>query len=225
MMLMPSSHSSAIIHYWAGKYPNRIGWLFGPSAMKKTKLRKWIPFALDNDAFSAWTNGTEWDEGAWFKMLENIKRSAFTPLWALVPDVVADKDKTLEKWRRYAGFVDEMGWSKAFAVQDGMVPSDVPDNADIVFVGGTTEWKWRSLSMWSSEFLRIHVGRVNSLDRLWTCEDLGVESVDGTGWFRDSAEGYRMQQIELWLNNERRNMEMFTMCELTGAEARKEETK
>ena len=30
----------------------------------------------------------------------------------------------------------------------------------------------------------VHVGRVNSMKRLRVCEDLGVDSVDGTGWFR-----------------------------------------
>ena len=43
LMVMPSNNSSAIVHYWAGRYDGRIGWLVGPSAMKKTKLRPWMP--------------------------------------------------------------------------------------------------------------------------------------------------------------------------------------
>jgi hypothetical protein len=65
LMVMPANHSSAIVHYWAGKYPGRLGWLIGPTALPKTKLRPWMPFALDNDAFSAWAKSREWDEGAW----------------------------------------------------------------------------------------------------------------------------------------------------------------
>ena len=70
MMVMPSNHSSALIHYLAGKHPNRIGWLIGPTGLAKTKLRDWMPFACDNDAFSAWANEKEWDYLAWIGMLK-----------------------------------------------------------------------------------------------------------------------------------------------------------
>ena len=57
LMVMPSNNSAAIVHFWAGRYEGRIGWLVGPSAMKSTKLRPWIPFACDNDAFASFTTG------------------------------------------------------------------------------------------------------------------------------------------------------------------------
>jgi hypothetical protein len=214
MMLMPSNNSSATIHYWAGRYPGRIGWLFGPAATKKTKIRKWIPFALDNDAFAAWTNNSEWDCEAWRDMIRSIKRTGMEPLWLLVPDVVSDRDATIEKWGLHHEDASKTGWPLAFAVQDGMTVDDVPSGVDVVFVGGTTEWKWKTVPMWCSNFDRVHVGRVNSLRRLWTCEDLGVESVDGTGWFRDTEKGKRMVQIEQWLDGYRnKTAEMFTVQE------------
>lgn len=203
MMLMPSNHSSPPVHYFAGKYPGRMGWLVGPSAKGKTKLRQWMPYALDNDAFSAWTNRTPWNEGKWREMLHWAKWSVCKPLWALVPDVVADKDATKELWRKYAPEVGGLGFSLAFAAQDGMTPDDVPGDADIVFIGGTTEWKWKSLPMWAKHCRRVHVGRVNGIERLWTCEDYGVESVDGTGWFRDSDDSPKIDRIAQWLAGER----------------------
>ena len=33
LMVMPSNNSSAIVHYWTGRYDGRIGLLVGPSAM------------------------------------------------------------------------------------------------------------------------------------------------------------------------------------------------
>jgi hypothetical protein len=197
MMLMPSNNSSGIVHYLAAKHPGKIGWLFGPSNYKRPRF--YLPFALDNDAFAAWTNNTPWNYEAWNGMLERINSQPIKPLWALVPDVVADKQKTLELWNQYDWEVEVLGWKKAFAVQDGMTPSDVPKDADVVFVGGTTAWKWEWFDVFTLHFPRVHVGRVNTLRQLWLCDDAGVESVDGTGWFRTGHDGDRVDGIMKWL--------------------------
>lgn len=199
LMVMPSNNSSAIVHFWSGRYPNRVGWLVGPSAMPKTKLRPWMPFALDNDAFSSWTTGKQWSEEAWVSMLNKVKSSGMNPLWVLVPDVVADREATLEKWKMYAPVAAEFKWPLAMAVQDGMTAEDLPDNAQVVFIGGTTEWKWRSLPMWAETGRRVHVGRVNSLEKLFVCERFGVESVDGTGWMQGTENGRQARDLAAWL--------------------------
>lgn len=202
MMVMPSSHSSALIHYWIGQ-GHPLGWLFGPQSAAKKKLRPWIKYACDNDAFTAWVAKTPWNESAFFDMLENLTDEPTKPLWVLVPDVVADKRATLTSWYRYAPRVAEYGWPLAFAVQDGMTPSDVPENADVVFIGGTTEWKWRNLQTFCNAFPRVHCGRVNTTDRLWRCADLGCESVDGTKWFRRGVESHYMTELEQFFKGQR----------------------
>lgn len=205
MMLMPSNHSSKAIRELAVKYPGRIGWLVGPSAHKKTKLRSQIPFALDNDAFSAWSKKREWDVAAWRAMLAWARDSGFTPLWALVPDIVTNKRATIENWITYAPEARSFGWPIAFAVQDGMETSDIPKDADVVFVGGSSNWKWRTAEMWCKNFKRVHVGRVNNERRLQYCEDIGAESVDGTGWFRDKSDPKKMPVMLKWLDGIRDN--------------------
>jgi hypothetical protein len=65
-----------------------------------------------------------------------------------------------------------------------MQPGDIPKGVEVVFIGGTTDWKWRSIDLWCSSFPRVHVGRVNGYDGLIRCACAGAESVDGTGWFR-----------------------------------------
>lgn len=207
-MVMPANNSSAIVHYWAGRHPGRIGWLVGPSAMSKTKLRPWMPFALDNDAFGAWTSGKPWSEGAWLAMLQAVRLSGLRPRWVLVPDVVADREATLESWRRYAPVARAYGWPLAMAVQDGMTPDDLPEDC-VVFVGGTTDWKWRSLPGWCATGRRIHVGRVNELERLHICERLGVESVDGTGWMRGTDGGRQARALEAWLGGAQPHPELL----------------
>lgn len=164
-----------------------------------------MPYALDNDAFSAFTHGTEWNESLWIELLKWSSMSKSKPMWAVVPDVVGDARKTVEKWFRYSPTVDSAKIKKAFAVQDGMSVDDVPDGADVIFVGGTTEWKWRTAEMWCSTFSRVHIGRVNTLEKLWFCERIGAESVDGTGWFRDPSDESKIPQLIRWLDGEKTN--------------------
>lgn len=205
MMLLFGGRPRSILHYWCGKYPGRVGCLLGPQhyAAQQNNIPQHCPYALDNDAYGAWVKKQPWDYDAWAKMLRHAKMTGIAPLWVLVPDVVADRDATLTRWAEYSPEARRFGWDLAFAVQDGMAPDDVPANASVVFIGGTTEWKWRSLPMWTGAFPRVHVGRVNELRRLWTCEDLGVESVDGSGWFKKTQDGRQAKQIIQWLENHR----------------------
>lgn len=199
MMVMPADNSGPLIHYLAGKYPGRIGWLLGPSHYKKKKIKEWIPYACDNDAYKSFLKKKPWNEPLFFQMLDHLRLQPTKPMWILVPDVVANRVATLENWEKYAPMVSKYGWPLAFAVQDGMLPSDVPLNADVVFVGGSTEWKWRSVSMWCEHFQHVHIGRVNSLHRLRHCQACGVKSVDGTGWMRDTENGYRARMLRLFM--------------------------
>jgi hypothetical protein len=121
------------------------------------------------------------------------------PLWVVVPDVVADREATLEKWAAWSPRVREVlpHVPLAFAVQDGMTPADVPTDADVVFVGGTYNWKWRNLTTWTGNFPRVHVARVNGEKNLWQCYEAGAESCDGTGWMRCGEE--RIAELERFL--------------------------
>lgn len=86
-------------------------------------------------------------------------------------------------WGRYLPTVLGCGLTPAFAVQDGMVAADVPREAAVIFVGGSTEWKWEMAEAWCKNFPRVHVARVNTVRQLRLCTGWGAESVDGTGWF------------------------------------------
>jgi len=194
MKIMLANHASFQMGVWLGKgYP--VAWLIGPKAWWKTKLHAEMPYALDNDAFSAWTSGEEWNEPRFYEMLSLASISYPKPSWVVVPDVVGDKYKTLESWHQHASRVAEFKIPLAFAVQDGMTKKDVPHDADVVFVGGTDAWKWRNLKEWTDNFDRVHVGRVNSLEKVQMCYHLGCESIDGTGWFRDGTESARFQRL------------------------------
>lgn len=196
MCVMPSNNSGLQIGYLAGKFPNRLGWLIGPGGWRRPP--SWMPVALDNGAFGAWVNKTEWDEHAWWSLLETAVRHCM-PLWAVVPDVVADRDATLARWHQWQPIIREAfpNLPLALAVQDGMTPADVPDGVHTIFVGGSTEWKWRNLRQWSENFPRVHVARVNSERLLWQADRAGAVSCDGTGWMRGGED--RLEDLARYL--------------------------
>lgn len=198
-MRMLAGQSNPLWHYAAAAYPGKVGLLMGPSYFKKQRIQRWMPYVLDNDAFTLRDN---WSESAWLEMLEWARMSQYKPQWILVPDKVGNCEETIRLWHKYLPIAKSFGWPVAFAVQDGISVSDVPD-ADVVFVGGTTEWKWKNIEQWNI-FKRVHVGRVNSIFRVWQCQDLGYESVDGTGWFRDPSNPEKLPALEEWMQGVRR---------------------
>jgi len=200
-MMMLAGQSNPLWHYAAGKYPGKVGLLMGPSYYKKQSLKPWMPYVLDNDAF---TLRDQWPEDKWYEMIEWARGCQYQPMWVLVPDVVSSRLGTLERWAKYSPAVKRCGWPMAFAVQDGMTPADIPADADVVFVGGSTEWKWSCLGQWL-DFPRVHVGRVNAIEKVWHCDDAGVESVDGTGWFRDPSRADKLPALHDWMRGIRHN--------------------
>lgn len=184
MNVMLANNTGIRTGYLAGRYPGRVGHLFSPGDQKGPF--EFAEYALDNGAFKG-----NWQLERWLKLLDWAKLSGKPPLWVLVPDVVSDRDATLAQWREHSPVAARYGWPLAFAVQDGMTPKDVPPNAEVVFVGGSTFWKWQTLPTWCKAFRRVHVGRVNTYRRLWQCHDAGAESADGTGFMRGDQRQYR----------------------------------
>jgi hypothetical protein len=183
MLVMPSNCGKAIFHYWAGRgYP--VGQLFTLERQVRQPSH-YMPYAIDNGRYAVWSKQKEWDEDSFLNILEYYSQLDQKPRFVVVPDMVGDRDGTLEEWDKwYPNLSSAYSFNYAFCVQDGMTPSDVPSKADAIFVGGTFNWKWSNIETWTDNFDNVHVGRVNTIKHLEICEKLGVDSVDGTGWFR-----------------------------------------
>lgn len=201
MIIMVATHAGGLVHMLAGAHPGRVGWLISPGEFKEP--RRWLPYALDNGKYTTWSNNEEWDEDKFFALLDRCKLSRFKPRWVLVPDEIGDWEKTLQLWRHYETRLRQYKYPLAFAVQDGMTPTDIPKSADLIFIGGTTNWKWRNAALFAASFPRVHIGRVNWIDKLEYCERLEVESVDGTGFFRGGEESKQAQQLVRFIAGER----------------------
>lgn len=189
MIVMPSNNTCWLVHYWSGKYGG-LAHLLGPSRIEKPYPH--LSYALDNGAFGAWANNRPWDRELFITHVERYAFLQLRPSWVVVPDVVADKELTIARWNHWAPILaKDYHLRLAIAVQDGMTATDVETltpKADIVFVGGSTEWKWETYRGWAADFPRVHVGRVNTQSQLEKCSIAGVESCDGTGWFRGRPE-------------------------------------
>lgn len=209
MIYMPANNTGIKIGYLAGKYTGQIAHLLSPIVAKKKSKKKakkkptppgpfpflGMTYALDNGAWSAFINGEEWNPEPWLDLLIWARNAGQPPRWALVPDQVGDRQGTLALWKQYAPQAAAYGWPLAFAAQNGMTFDDVPAEADVVFLGGDTEWKLSNLTDWCRRFPRVHVGRVNTIKRLRLCGAAGAESCDGTGPARAHDQWEQVQRF------------------------------
>lgn len=192
-MILLSNQSMAYRYREQYGLQSWAGHLYSPDGYRTPRDR--LPFALDNGAYTDFIKGREFNESRFLEMCDRAAEVEWPALWVVVPDAVANRDLTLELWEVWAPRLKHYGWPLAFAVQDGMSKDDVPSDARVIFVGGSTEWKLETLTMWCSSFERVHVARVNTRKRLKLCYDAGAESIDGTGWFhRKEIQLYTMDR-------------------------------
>ena len=137
---------------------------------------------LDNGVFGKGYPGDD----AWLAWVTKHQPIADRVLFVVAPDVVGDAAATLERSRPFLPIIRELGLPAAFVAQDGAETVGVPwDDFDVLFIGGTTDWK---LGPHAAELIReakrrgrwVHAGRVNSKRRFAHFELLGCDSADGT---------------------------------------------
>lgn len=154
------------------------------------------PWMLDNGAFS-----DRWQEDVWLRRLEQLSAYTATCIAAVVPDVVANHDATLERWHIYAPVVKRLGYQAAFATQYGATVDNVPwPEIDVLFVGDSEDRRrrycWPLIDEAKRRGLWVHVGRVNSasaIRRYWR-----ADSVDGTNFRFGSQQTSQAIERILW---------------------------
>jgi hypothetical protein len=141
-----------------------------------------VEWCADNSCYGKGYPGDE----KWFAWLEANAYAAADCMFATAPDVVGDAEATMARSLPWLPKIRELGYPAAFVGQDGLENLDVPwDDFDVLFIGGTTEWK---LSQHARTLIAeakargkwVHMGRVNSEKRLRYAHLVGCDSVDGT---------------------------------------------
>lgn len=141
-------------------------------------------YALDNGAWSAFSQGRPFDEAAFVRALGRLGAGAD---WSVIPDIVAGGHASLDLSLRWMRRVLDSSPVGMLAVQDGMAVSDVRPFVGArvgIFVGGSTAWKLATVREWAvlarETGAWCHVGRVNSRKRISLCAESGARSFDGT---------------------------------------------
>lgn len=146
------------------------------------RLQAGVAWCADNGAYTRAYPGDD-TYLAWLSArTPHAARCAF----ATAPDVVADGAATLARSLPMLHRIRALGYPAALVAQDGMEHLTIPFDAfDVLFLGGTTQWKLgpaaADLTAQAGEHGKpVHMGRVNSLRRLRYAQAIGCHSVDGT---------------------------------------------
>lgn len=161
-----------------------------------------VIWAADNGCF----NGAKWREDIWWKW---ITKQHPLPgcLFAAVPDVVGDAEATYERYLQYAPSLRSIGYRCAYVLQDGVDLDLIPWDAEVVFVGGSTEFKMSELAIdlavdAADRGKWVHVGRVNSWPRFEAWAPF-AHSCDGT--FLRYGPTKNWPRLEKWIDRHQSN--------------------
>ncbi|WP_430673856.1 MULTISPECIES: hypothetical protein [unclassified Leptolyngbya] len=157
-----------------------------------------LPYALDNGKYIRDERDEVWDRDLFIDHCDQILHLPKSPLWLTVPDKRRDAIETLELWREWEPKLRKYQVPLAFVLQDGINLNDIPETADVLFVGGSDNWRYPRLKELVAVAGKrpLHVGRVNG-NRVWQCHRAGVSSVDGSGWFRGDKQ--QLEKLERYV--------------------------
>ena len=218
MLYLTGSSRPSVLAY--ARRTGHLGFLNTPNT---NKLNDGWPFwAADNGAFNAKTYvGDE----KWFDWLARKAPDAGTCLFATAPDIMGDAQATLDRSAPWLPRIRDLGYAAALVAQDGLEELDVPwDDFDVLFVGGTTDWK---LGPAAAELCReakargkgVHVGRVNSYKRLsHAAIAMHADTADGT--FLAFGPDKNLPRLTMWfdrIDQDRHGEYYRTMLALTGS--------
>lgn len=167
------------------------------------KLYEGEPWGFDNGAYGFFLKNQEigpysQESGeAHGKFLMRLNRAiklaedVGPPYMAILPDVVAGGDKSLEISLSWIGKLPQWPWY--LAVQDGMDPAkviDIIDQVDGIFLGGSDNYKkyagwWCKIAHHHRK--KFHFGRAGTLNKLAAAIMIGSDSLDSAFplWTKD----------------------------------------
>lgn len=116
-------------------------------------------WAADNQAFTQ-----RFDPIRYFGWLQTMEQYKQTCLFCTIPDKFGDASETLRMFKQWRGSFGD--WPVAFVAQDGQEDLELPDDFDVLFVGGSTKWRLSDAAIVcikraQSLGKRVHIGRVN----------------------------------------------------------------
>lgn len=166
-------------------------------------------WAMDNDAFTGFHSK---------RFLSKLNRLKGSPhcLFVVSPDCVGNAALTLDYFWYWQPIIHAMGYPVALALQNGMEGYAMPwGYISAVFIGGDTLFKYtpyvasiakeaKQRGVW------IHMGRVNSHQRIRHAFAIGCDSFDGTGY---AIEPERIRKELYWWKTPIQTPIQYTLLE------------
>lgn len=159
------------------RHPN-LGAILTPDM--GNRLPENMMLAVDNGCFTKRQNYSD------ARYLRHLKRFPVAcTIFATAPDVFGDHTATVAQAAMVLEMIRSTGLPAAFVAQDGWDESTTPwDDFDVLFIGGSTQFKFRggraAAHAAKMRGKKVHMGRVNSFERLRAAIGIGCDSADGT---------------------------------------------
>ena len=160
-----------------------------------------LTWCADNGCFGKGYPGDE----KWVDWLRSQAHAAASCLFATAPDVVGDAAATLTRSAPWLPVIRQLGYPAALVAQDGLEDLTIPwDDFDVLFIGGSTEWKLgaaarRIVAEAKARGKHVHMGRVNSQRRYRYAVTIGCDSVDGT--FLTFGPSQNIKRLKSWIDD------------------------
>lgn len=193
----------------------QIGMMITPDTNGyRTKIPAYPYWATDNACFNHPETFSLSKYLGWLKDLQQYPLCLFAP----APDVVGNAALTWERSANVLPQIRALNYPAALVAQDGIEYLSIPwDEFDVLFIGGSTEWKLSPaveelINMAHAQGKHIHMGRVNSEKRLRLANRWGCQTADGTllafgpkvhlprlcGWLDRMVQEERIQCASTW---------------------------
>lgn len=157
-----------------------LGQIATPASGNRVEAgRDWI---ADNAAFTERYPGDD----AYLGWLAARQHLAGSCAFVVAPDVVCDAAATWERSAPMLPRIRALGFPVALVAQNGIEDMDVDwPSFDALFIGGDDAWKLGPAARTLAAEARrrgkwVHMGRVNSQERLRYAQQIDCDSVDGT---------------------------------------------
>lgn len=174
-----------------------IGLLVQPGNRYDLQVQDYPAWAGDNGVFTKTAGGFSPERFRAMLARPNLRAYADRCLFVVAPDVlhvrddgsvIGDAAGTLAQFAAWSREIRAAGFPVALVAQDGletMLDAVEWDLVDVLFVGGSTEWKLsdaarKCVAEAKRRGKRTHMGRVNSYKRLALAESWGIDTADGT---------------------------------------------
>jgi len=156
-----------------------------------TKSMKDVYCALDNGAFSCFSNGFPFQEDIFLNTIKACYKNSIKLDFIVCPDIVQGGLTSLDFSMSWATGRLLSTPNLALVVQDGMTPKDISVGFHLkyfsyIFIGGSVRWKWGTAEDWvafaKDNGKKIHIGQCGQIKHLVRARELKVDSVDSTSW-------------------------------------------